>query len=167
MAKSSKKTKSLTKAEQAARATLACFDEFDLKPQHKLFIIEYVENGGNGVQAYLKTVGKKSTYSPAGANAYKLLKKEKIQKAMSAYLEAVVLSKGFVTSNFYDIARYAKSESARVNATDKLARLTGMYKDAEGESGNGNTLNVQINMSPMQEMKIMDNDTIDVDAKEG
>lgn len=141
-------------------------DEFDLTHFEKLFIVEYVNCGGIGTKA-ARTVRPHLTDQSAGVAAFNVLKKNNVKAALERYIDVVVLNKATITTNFLTLARGAESEAARVQATDKLARIAGLYGANNDGNGNGSgSVNVQINLPAQNTMRVKKDTTIiDVDPE--
>jgi phage terminase small subunit len=60
----------------------------ELEISHRLFVLEYLANGRNGVRAYLAAYPNCTSYGAAGVEAHRLLKNPKVRKALEHELRA-------------------------------------------------------------------------------
>ena len=116
-----------------SRRVIIKWKELKLKPKEIKFLAEYIQNGFNGTNAYLKTIAKKNTsYTSAGSEASQLLKRPNIKKAMNEWMESFLetvktqleaqIIRQLMARAFYDVSDY-------YNNNGTLKQLTELTKD--------------------------------------
>ncbi len=71
-------------------------DEHDLTPKQRAFADEYIINGGNGTQAYLKVYKNVKSEDVAGVNASRLLGNAKVTRYIRDKTEMTLLERGLL-----------------------------------------------------------------------
>ena len=138
-----------------------------LSPLEELFVSEYISNGFNGTQAYLK-VKPKVKEAVAAASATRFLKKVNVQNAIDAHLkerkEDSIANRDYLTKEAHEIgteARKDKNYGSALTAVDLKAKLNQVYKEDTERGMYANTMKnifLQIN----QEVNINKEEAIDV-----
>lgn len=128
-----------------------------MKPRYKLFADEWLTNGNNGVQAYLK-ISPNVTYKTAGVEAQKYLKKpvikEYIEKKQKETAEKqqidyewllkqqeFILNLALIRDKYNEATGEKESSPDLTNANkaiDQLSKLIGAYAPTKQESTNIN-----------------------------
>ena len=131
-----------------------------LKAWHTQFIIEYLKNGENGLQAY-KTVKPNVSDETAGVNACKLLKETNVtlelhrlrEKTLDVAVSTLQISQSKLTNNaetFINMAIEDRNPNAGLKGVELQAKLHGILDKRERESsGWVNLINeLTINVTP-------------------
>lgn len=71
-------------------------DEYGLTPKQRAFADEYILNGGNGTQAYLKVYHSVKNANTAGVNASESLRNPKISRYIRERTEMTLLERGLL-----------------------------------------------------------------------
>lgn len=92
------------------------WQELELNPKEIKFLAEYINNGFNGTQAYLKIAKKGTHITTAGTEANAYLKKPKLKEALDEWKEAFLsvmkdqleaqIIRHLMARAFYDIEDY-------------------------------------------------------------
>ena len=97
----------------------------------KLFISEYIRNGGNGTQAYLAIKPDVSVNS-AAVSANRMLKRPAVQEALDREVEKTIASREGLIREAHRIKEKAeKTDKLQValNAIDLKGKLAGRYRE--------------------------------------
>lgn len=90
-------------------------DEFDLTPKQRAFADEYIANGGNGTEAYLKSYKNVKNENTAGVSAYHALRNPKIQHYIRERTRMTLAERDLVVkdvvNHLIDLALGAEKES--------------------------------------------------------
>ena len=78
------------------RGDLLAKDEYGLTPKQRAFADEYILNGGNGTQAYLKTYKNIKNVETAQANASRLLSNAMVARYIRERTEMTLLERGLL-----------------------------------------------------------------------
>lgn len=84
------------------RGDLLAKDEYGLTPKQRAFADEYILNGGNGTQAYLKVYHSVKNANTAGVNASESLRNPKISRYIRDRTEMTLLERGLLAQKAID-----------------------------------------------------------------
>ena len=84
------------------RGDLLAKDEYGLTPKQRAFADEYILNGGNGTQAYLKVYHSVKNANTAGVNASESLRNPKISSYIREKTEMTLLERGLLAQKAID-----------------------------------------------------------------
>lgn len=108
-----------------------------LKPQHQVFINEYLTNGYNMTQAYMVAYPDAS-YATASRNGHRLMKTQRIKDAVAQEIELRVGTKEElkrkITLKLAEMAFSSKDDenypyAAQTKALDMLNKMSGNYTE--------------------------------------
>lgn len=103
-------------------------DEYGLTLKQYNFVHYYIAGGGNGTDAARKAYAMADD-STAAVTAFDNLRKPNIRKAIDDIVSKQLATPEFVKSRFLRLALHATKESDQLSATDKLAKIHGMYTE--------------------------------------
>lgn len=102
-------------------------DNYGLTTKQYGFVIHYIENGGNATQAALSGGYNCKTIETARSVASELLTTPNVRKAIDELVTKQFATPEFVKSRFLSMALHGEKETTRIAATDRLAKIHGMY----------------------------------------
>jgi len=104
-----------------------------LRTAWKVFANEYVKNGGNATQAYLKAYPE-SSYESANANAQRLIVNDSIKEEINNILNFQRITDEFIYNGFFYLYGKHKDGKGAVvacMALEKLAKMKGLLVDTK------------------------------------
>ena len=98
-----------------------------LERRTKAFAEEYVSNGYNGTEAYLKVYPRVKDRSVANVNSSRKLSKASTQSVLTEVMEERGITKDFISDTLKRNIKQSENYSASNQAVDIYAKLTGEY----------------------------------------
>lgn len=134
-----------------------------LTEKQKLFVLEYIKDG-NGSRS-VRDAGFTGTIGSCDEAAWRLLGNTKVRDALNA-ITRIETGEAMIRARFHSLAVSGKAEMTQLHATDRLARIAGMYTAGDEKARGGATVNI-VNINLPEQKREPKNMIVDIEASVG